>query len=68
MFEHDHSAARGKMAARKLFVFKHESELGNAPSHQFFDMVKVRRNAEANPPRKFGDYTVSIETEKTPVG
>ena len=33
MFEHDHSAARGKMATRKLFVFKHDSDLGNAPSH-----------------------------------
>ena len=31
MFENDHSAARGKMAVRELIVFKHDSELGNAP-------------------------------------
>ena len=43
MFEHDHSAARGKMATRKLIVFKHDSDLGNAPSHLLFDRVKVER-------------------------
>lgn len=43
MFEHDHSAARGKMAVRELIVFKHESELGNAPAYKLFDAVKVRR-------------------------
>src|SRR5690606_35452166 len=43
MFEHDHSAARGKMASRRLFVFKHDDELGNAPSHKLFDMIKVEK-------------------------
>ena len=43
MFEHDHSAARGKMASRKLIVFKHASDLGNAPSHLLFDRVTVTR-------------------------
>lgn len=33
MFENDHAAARGKMAVRKLIIFKHDSELGNAPSY-----------------------------------
>jgi CRISPR-associated protein Csd2 len=61
MFEHDHSAARGKMAARKLFIFKHESDLGNAPSHKLFDMVKVERNEGVIVPRKFGDYTVKVD-------
>jgi CRISPR-associated protein Csd2 len=42
MFEHDHSAARGKMATRRLFVFKHETT-GNAPSHKL-DMIKVEKN------------------------
>lgn len=58
MFEHDHSAARGKMAARKLYVFKHASDLGNAPSHRLFDMIKVEKNDGVVAPRKFGDYTV----------
>ncbi len=61
MFEHDHSAARGKMATRKLFVFKHESELGNAPSHKLFDMVKVEKNNGVVIPRKFGDYAVKVD-------
>jgi CRISPR-associated protein Csd2 len=61
MFEHDHSAARGKMASRKLFVFKHKDELGNAPSHKLFDMVKVEKNDGVIIPRKFGDYTVKVE-------
>jgi len=68
MFEHDHSAARGKMATRKLLIFKHESELGNAPSHQLFDLVKVSRKPEANPPRSFADYQVEIDTLKMPEG
>lgn len=58
MFEHDHSAARGKMAARKLFIFKHNDELGNAPSHKLFDMVAVEKKDGVIVPRKFGDYTV----------
>ena len=60
MFEHDHSAARGKMATRKLVIFKHDSELGNAPSHKLFELVQVSKKAEANPPRQFGDYEISI--------
>lgn len=68
MFEHDHSAARGKMAARKLIVFKHDSDLGNAPSHLLFDRVTVTKNEDANPPRKFGDYSVKIDEENLPAG
>jgi CRISPR-associated protein Csd2 len=58
MFEHDRSAARGKMATRKLVVFKHESDLGNAPAHKLFELVKVKKNDGVVAPRKFGDYTV----------
>jgi len=66
MFEHDHSAARGKMATRKLFVFKHDSELGNAPSHLLFDLIEVNRKPEAMPPRKFSDYEVVVHHSKVP--
>ncbi len=66
MFEHDHSAARGKMASRKLFVFKHASELGNAPAHKLFDLVTVERASGANPPRAFADYVVSLNREGLP--
>lgn len=68
LFEHDHSAARGKMAARRLIVFKHESDLGNAPSHLLFDRVTVAKSETANPPRKFGDYSVKIDAENLPAG
>jgi CRISPR-associated protein Csd2 len=61
MFEHDHSAARGKMAVRKLFIFRHESDLGNAPSHKLFDMVKVEKKDGVVVSRKFGDYSVMVD-------
>lgn len=59
MFEHDHSAARGKMAVRKLFVFKHQSELGNAPSHILFEKISAKRKDAAKPARAFGDYEIT---------
>jgi CRISPR-associated protein Csd2 len=68
MFEQDHSAARGKMAARKLFVFKHDSELGNAPSALLFDLIHAEKAPQANPPRSFADYTISAEQGKVPEG
>jgi CRISPR-associated protein Csd2 len=55
MFDHDHSAARGKMCARKLIVFKHDSKLGNAPAHRLFDTVKIKL-CDSKPPRSFDDY------------
>ena len=62
MFEIDHSAARGKLCMRKLIVFKHASMLGNAPSHVLFDKVIVEKKDDVEVPRKFSDYTVTIET------
>ena len=60
MFENDHSAARGKMAVRELIVFKHDSELGNAPSYKLFDAVKVQRKEDVIAPRSYQDYTVTV--------
>lgn len=69
MFDHDHSAARGKMNARKLIVFKHDSALGNAPAHKLFELVKVKRaDGEAKPARAFTDYVVEIERTSVPTG
>ncbi len=67
MFDQDHSAARGMMAARKLIVFKHSTALGNAPAHKLFDLVKVERNT-TDVPRQFADYTVTIDREGVPEG
>lgn len=68
MFEIDHSAARGNMAVRKLIVFKHDSELGNAPAYKLFDSVQVKRFDEEKPPRSYGDYEVSVDCNAMPEG
>lgn len=70
MFEHDRSAARGEMAARKLIVFEHESAMGNAPAHVLFDAVKVQRaqGTDAEAPRRFADYHVHVDAGAIPSG
>lgn len=59
MFDHDRSAARGEMSTRGLYVFKHESELGDAPAHSLFDLVQVAQNDSDAPARSFADFTVT---------
>ena len=67
MFEHDRSAARSEMATRGLYVFKHDSELGNAPAHKLFDLIQVKRSNDSDgPPRSFNDYSV-ISPDEGPV-
>ena len=67
MFENDHSAARGKMAVRELIIFKHDSELGNAPAYKLFDAVTVERKPGVEIPRRYQDYTVQV-AETLPEG
>ncbi|MCI8664364.1 MAG: type I-C CRISPR-associated protein Cas7/Csd2 [Hungatella sp.] len=66
MFEHDHSAARGKMAVRELIVFKHSKELGDCPAYKLFDSVEVRKKEDIVYPRKYQDYMVKIYEEAIP--
>ncbi len=61
MFENDRSAARGKMCMRKLYVFQHDSILGNAPAHTLFEKIEVKRNSDILVPRKFSDYTITVD-------
>ena len=70
MFEHDHSAARGKMSARQLVVFKHADKLGNAPAHKLFETIRVARSTpDKAPARCFGDYVVTLpDNEQLPAG
>lgn len=68
MFELDRSAARGKMAVRELIVFRHDSELGNAPAHKLFDLIRVQRKDDVIYPRAYSDYTVSVDLDKLPKG
>ena len=80
MFENDRSAARGNMAVRKLVIFQHDSELGNAPAHRLFDAVKVMRKVGGglvdlddvgtlSPARNFDrDYMVQVDEAAIPEG
>lgn len=81
MFDHDRSAARGEMAARRLILFRHSSRLGNAPAHELFDRVTVKRIFEGEeytlgdrrshnlpPARAFSDYSVSVDNNSLPSG
>ena len=63
MFEHDRSAARGKMCMRKLIVFKHESPLGNAPAQTLFDKISIKLKEDTAVPRAFSDYEISIDRD-----
>ncbi len=68
MFEHDHSAARGKMSVRELIVFKHDSELGNAPAYKLFETVTVNRKEGVVTPRSYQDYEVHVNEDAVPEG
>ena len=63
MFENDHSAARGKMCMRKLFVFKHDNVLGVCPSHLLFDKIQVKECEDASVIRSIKDYKITVERE-----
>jgi CRISPR-associated protein Csd2 len=58
LFELDRSAARGTMAARGLYIFKHESKLGNAQAQRLFESIRVQKKPDVESPRAFTDYTV----------
>ena len=63
MFENDHSAARGKMCMRKLFVFKHDNVLGVCPSHLLFDKIQVKECEDVNVIRSIKDYDITVDRE-----
>ena len=66
MFDEDRSAARGKMAVRELIVFRHSSELGDAPAYKLFDAVQAKKNVDI--PRSYRDYDVSVDETAIPEG
>ena len=67
MWDLDRSASRGMMACRGLYIFSHESNLGNAPAHQLFEHVQIERNGDVIAPRSFRDYFVTVD-ENVPNG
>lgn len=69
MWDFDRSASRGLMAPRGLYIFSHESKLGNAPAHKLFELVKTELKKPSEPPRKFSDYKeIKIDETKLPQG
>lgn len=70
MFDHDRSAARGEMNARRLITFRHDSDIGNAPAHKLFDLVTTRRAdpADKRPARDFADYVIAFDETGVPSG
>lgn len=68
MFENDRSAARGLMSTRKLFIFQHESPLGNARAADLFDRVTIKRKEGVEAPRAFTDYIVQVNDKDLPKG
>lgn len=68
MFEHDRSAARGEVSTRGLYVFKHDSELGNASAYSLFERIQPKLKDGVTVPRSFEDYQVSVTEEAMPPG
>ena len=68
MFDHDRSAARGEMSTRGLYIFKHASELGNAPAHSLLNRIQPKLNDSVIAPRDWEDYSVSVNRENLPQG
>ncbi len=68
MWDLDRSASRGQLALRGLYVFSHDSSLGNAPAHRLFERVEVRRRPGVRAPRRFDDYDVQVAAGDLPAG
>lgn len=68
MFEHDRSAAHGEMTNRGLYVFKHDSRLGNAHAHALFDRLTIHRKDDSQPPRDFSAYDIQFEGQSVSAG
>jgi CRISPR-associated protein Csd2 len=56
------------MTMRGLIVFKHESRLGNCPSHLLFDRIKIQRKDSSGPARSFADFDVIVDRSNLPKG
>jgi CRISPR-associated protein Csd2 len=68
MFDLDRSSARGMMAVQGLYVFSHESPLGNAPAQRMFERISIRRKLEERVPRSFSGYVVTVNSDHLPSG
>ena len=84
MFDHNRTASKGYMSARKLFVFKHlgrakpgdneqskinSAKLGSCPAQLLLDNNRVVKiKANTSCPREWSDYTVELDKSLIPDG
>ena len=66
MWDLDRSASRGMVACQGLYIFSHESALGNAPAHKLFERIQVQQQDGVDVPRSFRDYEVQIDERTMP--
>ncbi len=65
MWDLDRSASRGLTGCRGLYIFSHDSKLGNAPAHKLFERITI---PGVGVPRAFSDYAVAIDEADMPEG
>lgn len=68
LFEQDRAAARGLMTIAGLYVFQHDSALGNAPAHDLFKRIQVHRQKGIDFARALEDYEIQIDESALPSG
>jgi CRISPR-associated protein Csd2 len=68
MWDLDRSSSRGQMAAQGIYVFTHETALGNAPAQGLLKRVQVRRHLDVAAPRSFADYDLRVDDDDLPTG
>jgi len=68
MWDLDHSASRGLMACRALYVFSHDSETGAAPAQALFGRLTVTRKDRGQTSRSFADYDLTLDDRNLPEG
>ena len=81
MIDQDRARSRGRLAARRLVLFKHDTPLGNAPAHRLFERIKISRTFAGDeflpgdprasnipPARSIEDYVVAVQTHNMPRG
>jgi CRISPR-associated protein Csd2 len=67
-WDFDRSSARGFMNCQGLYVFSHENKFGNASAHRLFKQVDPKLKQLGSTPRKFADYTVTVDDADLPTG
>lgn len=68
MWDLDRSSSRGLTGCRGLYVFSHDTPLGNAPAHQLLERINVTKKEDVDTARKFSDYEVQVDDQNLPTG